>query len=71
MVINLGNATPYSTGTTGRPLPTHDPTAPTPRREQIRKPTVVLAEDNANVRELAQVGTLGSATRGVGPEVRS
>jgi hypothetical protein len=32
---------------------------------------VVLAEDNANVRELAQVGTLGSATRGVRPEVRS
>ena len=29
--------------------------------------SVVLAESNANVNELAQVGTLGSATRGVRP----
>jgi hypothetical protein len=28
---------------------------------------VVLAESNRNVNELAQVGTLGSATRGVRP----
>ena len=30
--------------------------------------SIVLAESNANVNELAQVGTLGSATRGVRPE---
>lgn len=29
---------------------------------------VVLAEANQNVNELAQVGTLGSATRGVRPD---
>ena len=29
--------------------------------------SIVLAESNANVNELAQVGTLGSATRGTRP----
>ncbi len=32
--------------------------------------SIVLAESNASVNELSQVGTLGSATRGVRPAER-
>lgn len=40
MVQNLGRCLPYSTGTTGRPLPLHDPTAPLHTHQQApRKPT--------------------------------